>query len=74
MLFDFVMRMIAMVKGFAIGTLLMSLLFIFREIMLSGTRPTQRALDEVPECDCNSAFGFHEVSCAISIYRAALRQ
>lgn len=25
---------------------------------------TRRTMDEVQECDCNSAFGFHEVSCA----------
>ena len=30
--------------------------------------------DEVPECDCNSAQGFHEVSCAKTIYYASLRR
>jgi len=38
------------------------------------SRRTKRALDEVPECDCNTAQGFHEDSCAVTIFYAALRQ
>ena len=30
--------------------------------------------DEVPECDCNTAQGFHEDSCAVTIFYAALRR
>ena len=37
-------------------------------------RLTQRAVDEVPECDCNTAQGFHEDSCAVTIFYAALRR
>ena len=46
---------------------------VFGIDILSGLL-TSRALDEVPECDCNSAFGYHEAGCAISIYYVALRQ
>jgi hypothetical protein len=44
--------------------------------MAGGQSAAQQSVqsDEVPECDCNSAFGFHEVSCAQTIYYAALRR